>query len=126
MERDSAPRTNLPKAERIAKRADFVRVYSDGRKQFGRHVVVFAMRNNYGHCRLGITATRKIGKANVRNRLKRWSREVYRLRRDELGLERRAIDFVINIKHSAVDATYDAFSEDLARSLGRAASFVGQ
>lgn len=126
MERDSAPRTNLPKAERIAKRADFVRVYTDGQKQFGRYAVVFAMRNSYGHSRIGITATKKIGKANVRNRLKRWSREVYRLRRHELGLEGRSIDFVINIKHSAVGTDYAAFSDDLARSFRKAASAIGQ
>jgi ribonuclease P protein component len=126
MERDSAPRTTLPKAERIAKRADYTRIYAGGRKQFGRHVVVFAMPNEGGICRIGITATRKIGKANVRNRLKRWSREVYRLRRRELGLERRAIDFVINIKHSAVDTTYADFSDDLARSLRKAASSFGE
>lgn len=126
MERDSAPRTNLPKAERIAKRADFVRVYSDGKKQFGRYVVVFALPTEHGLSRIGITATRKIGKANVRNRLKRWSREVYRTRRSELGLERRSIDFVINIKQSAVDTTFAAFSSDLTRSLRKAASSIGE
>jgi ribonuclease P protein component len=118
---ETAPRQTFVREERIAKRSDFTRTYEGGRKQFGRYVVVFALDTERGLCRLGITATRKVGKAHLRNRMKRWVRECYRLHREKLGLDRRSIDFVVNIKPSAGDALYANFCADLVRSLQRSA-----
>jgi ribonuclease P protein component len=116
----SSPSEALPKKERIAKRRDFLRAYEKGAKQFGRHSVVFAIRNELGHPRIGVTATRKLGKANVRNRTKRWVREIYRRNRAPLGLDGQAFDFVVNIKGSAAVAAFEEFSRDLVRTLRRA------
>src|SRR5438034_1888106 len=71
----------LPKEKRLAKRREFLRVYETGRKVFSRYCVLFFAGNDLPFSRLGITATKKLGKANVRNRLKRWTREVYRRQR---------------------------------------------
>ena len=75
----------LPKDKRIAKRRDFLRVYETGQKFFSRYAVVFYASNDMAHSRVGITATKKLGKANVRNRLKRWTREIYRRRKRTHG-----------------------------------------
>ena len=115
-----SPSEALPKKERIAKRRDFLRAYEQGAKQFGRYSVVFALRNDLGHPRIGVTATKKLGKANVRNRTKRWVREIYRRNRAPLGLDGQPFDFVVNVKGSAVVAAFEDFSSDLARSLRRA------
>lgn len=114
------PSENLPRKERIARRRDFLRAYETGIKQFGRFSVVFCFPNGLGHPRVGVTATRKIGKAHVRNRARRWVREVYRRNRSTLGLEREPFDFVVNIKKAAADTDFDAFSRDLVRTIGRA------
>ena len=118
---ETAARLTLVREERIARRSDFTRTYEGGRKQFGRYVVVFALDTGRGVCRLGITATRKVGKAHLRNRMKRWVRECYRLHREKLGLPRRSIDFVVNIKPAASDATFADFCADLCRALQRSA-----
>lgn len=115
------PSRALPKRERIAKRADFLEIYEKGRKQFSRFVVVFAADNALGHPRIGITATKKLGKSNVRNRFRRWVRETYRTNRHGLGLEACSIDVVVNIKPSAASASFEEFSKDLVRALGRLA-----
>ncbi|MGZ4777840.1 MAG: ribonuclease P protein component [Thermoanaerobaculia bacterium] len=111
----------LPKQKRLAKRSDFLRVYETGRKQFSRYSVLFFASNDLSHSRLGVTATKKLGKANVRNRLKRWTREVYRKRRAPLDLDSRRIDIVVNVKNSASDISYREFTEDLGRALQRVA-----
>ncbi len=109
----------LPKEKRLAKRREFLRVYEAGRKLFSRYAVLFFAPNELSYSRLGITATKKMGKANARNRLKRWTREVYRRRREPLGLDGRSLDFVVNVKANAAKATYLEYAEDLGRVLQR-------
>jgi ribonuclease P protein component len=112
----------LPKEKRLAKRREFLRVYETGRKLFSRYCVLFFAANGLPHSRVGITATKKLGKANVRNRLKRWTRETYRREREPLELDRHSLDFVVNIKPNAADAAFRDYRADLERLLARAAS----
>ena len=107
----------LPKERRLAKRREFLRVYEAGRKHFSRFAVLFSAGNGLSHSRLGITATKKVGSAVVRNRLKRWTREVYRRARDPLGIDARALDIVINVKGNAAETSFEEFSRELSRAL---------
>ena len=112
----------LPKEKRLAKRREFLRVYETGRKLFTRYCVVFFADNELPFSRMGVTATKKLGKANVRNRLKRWTREVYRRLRGPLEFDQKALDLVINVKPNAVDADFRDYSSDLERSLRKIAA----
>ena len=89
---------------------------------FSRYCVVFFADNELAHSRLGVTATRKLGGAVVRNRLKRWTRETYRRHRQPLELDLRRLDYVVNVKPSAAQASYLDYSVDLQRVLQRAGS----
>jgi ribonuclease P protein component len=113
----------LPRPKRLAKRREFLRVYETGRKIFSRYAVLFFASNDLTHSRLGVTATKKLGKANVRNRLKRWTREVYRRQREPLSLDARRFDIVVNVKPNAADIEFREFSDDLFRALQRVAQF---
>ena len=115
-------RAALPKEKRIAKRRDFVRTYETGRKVFSRYTVLFFSANGLPFSRIGITATKKLGKANVRNRLKRWTREVYRRQREPLGVDAQPVDIVVNVKPNAAEASFDEFSRELTRALARLVS----
>ena len=106
----------------MAKRREFLRVYEAGRKLFSRYSVLFFAANGLPYSRIGITATKKSGKANVRNRLKRWTRETYRRQREPLGIDARALDVVVNIKPNAAQAAWPDFSLDLQRALKRVVS----
>ena len=58
---------------------DFRRIYSKGRS-FGSSVLVtYVLKNHRGEVRIGITTSKKIGKAVLRNRSRRIIREAYRL-----------------------------------------------
>jgi ribonuclease P protein component len=94
-------------------------VYETGRKLFSRYSVLFFAPNELPYSRIGITATKKLGKAHARNRLKRWTREVYRLRREPLGADRRSLDLVVNVKPNAAQASYREYADDLSRVLLR-------
>jgi ribonuclease P protein component len=116
----------LPKATRLARRREFLQVYETGRKLFSRYCVLFYSANGLTHSRIGITATKKLGKANVRNRLKRWTREIYRRQREPLRLDERPLDFVVNMKSSAETAAFADFRDDLTRALARASAEAGR
>ncbi|MBI2215102.1 MAG: ribonuclease P protein component [Acidobacteria bacterium] len=116
------PSQGLPRSGRIQKRADFLQAYENGAKTHGRFVVVFVRGNDRDESRMGVTVTKKVGKAVARNRAKRWVREVYRRARLQAPLAGKRIDIVVNVKPSAVDAPYREFAADLARALERAAA----
>ena len=111
----------LPKEKRLAKRREFLRVYETGRKYFSRYCVVFFAANQLPYSRIGVTATKKVGKANVRNKLKRWTREIYRRQRAPLDIDQSAVDVVINVKPNAATADFRDYSDDLERVLRKIA-----
>ena len=115
----------LPRSGRIQKRADFLRAYETGTKTHGRFVTVFVLGNDRDEARLGVTVTKKFGKAVVRNRAKRWVREVYRRVRLPLGFSTKKVDIVVNVKPSASDAEFRDFASDLQRVLEKAISRSG-
>jgi ribonuclease P protein component len=116
----------LPKHKRLAKRPEFVHVYENGQKLFSRYAVLFYAGNGLAHSRIGITATKKLGKAHDRNRLKRWTRETYRRLREPLGIDARALDIVVNVKSNAAGSTFQEYSRELGRVLERVVSVASR
>ena len=80
----SRPRT-LPPAARVRRRREFLEIQRLGRRIPTRHFLVVHAARDRGPSRLGITVTRKIGNAVVRNHIKRGVREVFRVERPALG-----------------------------------------
>lgn len=65
--------------ESIKKKWAFKRVYSQGKYAASSLFVVYALANASEVNRLGLSVSKKVGCAVVRNRLKRWMKESYRL-----------------------------------------------
>jgi ribonuclease P protein component len=71
-----------------------------------------------GSGRMGITVSRKVGGAVVRNRVKRWIRECYRRRKGDFPGQ---IDFVVVARPAASGAGHAGICRELstlARRLG--------
>ena len=92
----------LPKEARLAKRAEFLRVYEQGVRVEGRFMTVFLLPNGRDLHRVGVTATKKgiSNKAHDRNRAKRLLRESFRLSRAELNAFELKCDWVLNARRS--------------------------
>ena len=106
----------LPPEERLRRRADYLRCYRTGRRRHGALAILYFVPNQVGHPRLGITASRKVGGAVVRQRLKRRIREIYRRWQDRANLP--ALDLVVHLKPEAGGADFPAMRDDLRRLLG--------
>ena len=106
----------ISKEMRLRQRADYVAVQTNGKKAHGRHVLAIARRRSRPDLsgRLGLTVTKKVGNAVVRNRIKRLLREWMR----QNGWVPRGWDLVLVAKDSAARQVHpNDFAPDLTRIL---------
>ncbi|PIW85645.1 MAG: ribonuclease P protein component [Nitrospirae bacterium CG_4_9_14_3_um_filter_53_35] len=57
---------------------EYKKIYREGIKETGKRVIIYADQHEGEQARFGIAVTRRIGKAVVRNRIKRVLREIIR------------------------------------------------
>jgi ribonuclease P protein component len=103
------PDEQFPKSERILKRDEYRHAYDQGRKYKAKYFTAFVLPNKLERARLGITATRKVGKSYKRNRARRLIREVFRKNKWRID---QGIDIVINARGIMVDTSYDEIEKD--------------
>jgi ribonuclease P protein component len=84
--------------DRIRKQADFDRIYKTRIFAADDVLVVNADLNGLDRSRLGLSVSRKVGGATVRNRWKRLIREAFRLSRQDLPT---GCDFVVRPQKNA-------------------------
>ncbi len=78
-------------------------LYQEGRKIQSERFVLFGRENTIGFHRLGITVSKKVGGAVVRNRIKRLFREIFRRSSVEIPSQ---YDIVVNAKSGCIGAGY--------------------
>lgn len=75
-----APRFAFGPADRLRRSDEFARIRREGLRFQTAHFVVYATKSpDTGCTRLGVTVSRRVGKAVARNRIKRRIRECFRL-----------------------------------------------
>jgi ribonuclease P protein component len=119
--RPSAPETGetAPKLAVIRNRADFLAANRGLR--VARPGFVLLAHPNGGHGkRFGVTVTKKIGNAVVRNRMKRRFRELLRAALPEAGLPDH--DHVLIGREGGIERDFAQLREELAAALSRVAA----
>ena len=106
----------FPRACRVRKRLDYLRIQNQGRRFSSPHYLVFVLPSKArGPARFGVTVSRKVGNAVARNLVKRWIRESCRRLAPALPPD---LDLVVVARPVAARAGFAPTLSELA-SLGR-------
>ena len=106
----------FPREVRIVRSSDYRTIYKSGRRVHSERFVLFGRENGIDHHRLGITVSRKVGCAPVRNRIKRIFREIFRRLSGEIP---NRLDIVVNAKAGCVGASYTVLREEFIAAARR-------
>ncbi|MGE5454428.1 MAG: ribonuclease P protein component [Methylocystaceae bacterium] len=101
----------LPQEVRLRKKGEFRKIYEQGRKYYGKYLILFVIKKAAEINRYGIVASKKVGKAVVRNRSRRQIREIVRETRGNMLTGN---DIILVIKSSAVGVPFADLQEDYA------------
>ena len=85
----------FPRTHRLTHEKQFDAVYAGKTRESRGPLTVFAIPNEVGHPRLGLSVPRRVGTAPRRNRIKRLLREAFRLLRHDWP---RGYDVVVNVR----------------------------
>ena len=95
----------------IKKDSDFRKVYQRGKSLADRNLVIYTMKNKSDKSRIGISISKKVGKAHERNRIRRCIKEAYRLNIDDKVLG--GYDLVFISRINAADKDYRELEKSL-------------
>ncbi|MBL7584986.1 ribonuclease P protein component [Staphylococcus saccharolyticus] len=92
----------MEKAYRIKKNSDFQTIYKKGKSVANRQFVVYTYNNKENkHFRLGISVSKKLGRAVTRNKIKRAIRENFKVHKQDII----AKDIIVIARQPANDMT---------------------
>ncbi len=100
----------------IKKNEDFRKVYAKGRSVGSKILVIYRAKTPSEEKRFGFTISKKVGKAVVRNRMKRILKEICRLNSNWF---KAGYDYVLIPRKSAIDKSYNDLQEELQRLVKR-------
>ena len=116
------------RSDRLLDSRDYRRVLRRGRRHAHRDIVVISSQDqSFGKevnkleassasgSRIGITASRKVGGAVVRNRFKRRVREWFRARRSDFAEN---VDLVVIARRSGAQLSFDQLDQRLSQLMG--------
>lgn len=101
---------------------EFRRLYAKGKSAATPTVVVYFRKTGREYNQLGLTVGKKVGKAVVRNKVRRRLREIYRLNEDHLPT---GIDIVVVARVKSRYVDYDKLQKDFLTACGRLGILTG-
>ena len=94
---------------RIKDNEEFKRLYKKSKRYHNRDYRILVANNEFNFPRFGFTITKKFGKANKRNKMRRKLKEIVRLNLDKFENK----DYIITPKYHTVDYDYKELESSL-------------
>lgn len=105
------------KTNRLLKKLDYKQTFDEGVKVVANNLVIVG-RQNQDCSRMGLIVSKKVGNAVVRNRIKRYLREAYRLMLPEIS-ESDRMDVVVIARYTSKETSSHEISQNLSNGLKR-------
>lgn len=112
----------MKKEYRVKKSQDFDNIIRKKQSFANRQFVIYYQQNKLDHMRLGISVSKKLGKAHERNRLKRYVRESFKTRKDFL----KNYDIIIIVRPAAKGLSFLEFGSSIDHVLKRSKLYRGK
>ena len=106
----------LRSSERLHQTQEYQRVFRHGKKLVSPLFVIYVYPSSESFSRLGMAVSKRVGKAVVRNRIKRLIREVFRRHKTVI---KSPCDVVVVARQRAADASFVDFARQFLTLLGR-------
>lgn len=106
---------------RLRKNEEFQIVFKQGKSVANRQFVIYSLeKQEQVDFRVGVSVSKKMGNAVKRNHLRRWIKEMIRLRAEEIKTNQ---DFIVICRLPAVDLEFDQFKSSLYHCMKKANLF---
>ncbi|GAE26201.1 ribonuclease P protein component [Halalkalibacter wakoensis JCM 9140] len=108
----------MKKEQRIKTNEEFSNVFKNGQSVANRQFVLYKLpKEGQPFFRLGLSVSKRVGNAVTRNQVKRYIREVFRLKADMI--ERHA-DYVVIARKPAAEMTFSEVEQSLLHVMRKA------
>jgi ribonuclease P protein component len=108
----------MHKQHRLAKREDFNKVFRFGKSVANQQFVLYHLtKPEHEFFRLGVSVSKKIGNAIVRNRLRRIMKEIVRLNKSGITL---TADFILIARKPVLEMDYHQIESSMLHVLKKA------
>lgn len=95
--------------ERIKKKKEFLLIYKKGKHYKGKYFSLIYLSSDLSFSRIAIVASRKIGNAVQRNKIKRWIRNLFRKNKELL---KSSVDIVIIPKKNIMKLSWLSLQQE--------------
>ena len=112
----------MKKEYRVKKSQDFDNIIRKKQSFANRQFVIYYQENKLDHMRLGISVSKKLGKAHERNKLKRYVRESFKTRKDFL----KNYDIIIIVRPATKGLSFLEFGSSIDHVLKRSKLYRGK
>lgn len=114
----------MQRENRLTDRRDFNRVYRFGSSAANHQFVLYLnKRPKDGPLRLGISVSKKVGNAVVRNRVRRLIKEIVRLQMERL---KTGLDIILIVRKPAAEMDYHQMEKSILHIFHRSDLFISK
>ena len=107
----------LKRINRLKKRYQFNYVYKSGEHFSGEHMVLYVVSSKTKNIKVGLAVTKKIGKAVVRNRVRRQLREIIK---KQVPALKQNNNIIVVARENITEASFEKLSNEFSRLIKKA------
>lgn len=94
----------MKKINVVKNNSDFSNIINNGIFVKDKYLIIYSLPNNYNRARFGISVGTKIGKANIRNNLKRKIRNIIDINKNSYSKSK---DYIIMVRKTCLEIEFN-------------------